>query len=294
MKKRILVITLAMALVMTSACNSKKSDKSDDAKKKETSESAADDADETAEQASKDAEGTSEGTPEETTTEAATEASTEESTAADTEETTEATTSETTEATTSETEERDETAYVFDLSEMTAEEIADLCDSLTTRKIPQIGDTVGDVQKTYFDVEPYTFKSGFEGRYSKSDKDNINVIFLSGVFVDEDPEILETRVDRIDRFGTGLVMDIYDRAKAEEFIQIMKERHPVLEQKPDGSWRAEDFVVGITPTDFFTWDNGVHFQIAYGENSDWYESVSGFFGFGFDIDLDETSETTTA
>ncbi|MBR5976056.1 MAG: hypothetical protein IK020_12885 [Clostridiales bacterium] len=280
MKKRILVITLAMALVMTSACSSSKSEKSDDAKKKETSEAVAGDSDETAGQASEDAESTTKGTPDESATEAYTE------------DVTEFTTEETTEVTTSETTERDATAYVYDLSEMTAEEIADLCDGLTTRKIPQVGDTIADVHQTYFDVEPWIYKAGFEARYSASDKDNINVIILSGVVCGDDPENLKTIVESVDRFGTGLIMDIYDRAKAEEFIRIMKERHPVLEEKPDGSWRAEDFVVGITPTDFFTWDNGVHFQIAYNENSNWYESVSGFFGFGFDITLDDTTETT--
>ena len=42
-------------------------------------------------------------------------------------------------------------------------------------------------------------------------------------------------------------------------------------------------IIGITPIDFFSLENGVHFQIAYGEKSSWYESVAGIFGFGMEI-----------
>ena len=100
-------------------------------------------------------------------------------------------------------------------------------------------------------------------------------------------------MNKVTNFGTGLVLEIYDYDKAMEFIRIMKERHPVLEEKPDGSWRGEDFIIGITPIDFFYYENGIHFQIAYGEKSNWYESVSGFFGFGFEISVGETTEETT-
>ena len=227
--------------------------------------------------------------PTETTTEAITEGSTETGTEA----TTEAPTEETTAAPT-ETEERNEADYVFDLTDMSAEEIADLCDSLTTRKIPQVGDTVEDVRKTYYDVEPWNYTQEFCGRYSKSDKDNVNCIYVSGVLGDGSEENGGPIVNKVTNFGTGLVLEIYDYDKAMEFIRIMKERHPVLEEKPDGSWRGEDFIIGITPIDFFYYENGIHFQIAYGEKSNWYESVSGFFGFGFEISVGETTEETTA
>ena len=65
----------------------------------------------------------------------------------------------------------------------------------------------------------------------------------------------EPFVRSVELFGTGLVIEIYDYEKALEFIKIMKERHPVIEEKPDGSWRGEDFVIGITPIDFFSLEN---------------------------------------
>ena len=73
----------------------------------------------------------------------------------------------------------------------------------------------------------------------------------------------------------------------------MKERHPVLEEKPNGSWKSDDFVVGMTAIDYITYKNGIHFQIAYGEKSDWYEAVSGVFGFGYDPNSPVSSEETT-
>lgn len=221
----------------------------------------------------------------------------EDSTEVITDATTEAITQDPTEDTTAaptETEERNEADYVFDLTDMSAEEIADLCDSLTTRKIPQVGDTVEDVRKTYYDVEPWNYTQEFCGRYSKSDKDNVNCIYVSGVLGDGSEENGGPIVNKVTNFGTGLVLEIYDYDKAMEFIRIMKERHPVLEEKPDGSWRGEDFIIGITPIDFFYYENGIHFQIAYGEKSSWYESVSGFFGFGFEISVEDPTEETTA
>ncbi|MBO7563353.1 MAG: sigma-70 family RNA polymerase sigma factor [Clostridiales bacterium] len=207
------------------------------------------------------------------------------------EETTEA--SEETTAAPEETAERNEADYVFDLTGMTAKEIADICDGLTTRKIPQVGDKLSEVRKNYYDREPWKYTLAFCGRYGGIEKDNVNCIYVSGVYVEGSEEEGGPFVRNIDRFGTGIVLEIYDYAKAEEFIRIMKERHPVLEEKPGGSWRGEDFVIGITPIDFFYYENGVHFQIAYGEKSDWYESVSGFFGFGFEISAGDTTEETT-
>ena len=211
--------------------------------------------------------------------------------------TTEAITQDTTEETTAaptETEERNKADYVFDLTDMSAEEIADLCDSLTTRKIPQVGDTVEDVRKTYYDVEPWNYTQEFCGRYSKSDKDNVNCIYVSGVHGDGSEENGGPIVNKVTNFGTGLVLEIYDYDKAMEFIRIMKERHPVLEEKPNGSWKSDDFVVGMTAIDYITYKNGIHFQIAYGEKSDWYEAVSGVFGFGYDPNSPVSSEETTA
>ena len=221
--------------------------------------------------------------------EGSTGASTEESTAATTETATEDTT-----AAPTETEERNEADYVFDLTDMSAEEIADLCDSLTTRKIPQVGDTVEDVRKTYYDVEPWNYTQEFCGRYSKSDKDNVNCIYVSGVHGDGSEENGGPIVNKVTDFGTGLVLEIYDYDKAMEFIRIMKERHPVLEEKPNGSWKSDDFVVGMTAIDYITYKNGIHFQIAYGEKSIWYESVSGVFGFGYDPNSPVSSEETAA
>ena len=179
---------------------------------------------------------------------------------------------------------------------MSAEEIADLCDGLTTRKIPKVGDTLEDVQKTYFDVRPWRFTGAtlLEGRYSKSDKSNVNVIFVSGVYNDGYPKNGGPHIDKVDYFGTGLVIDICDTELADEFIEIMKQRHPVIEQKPDGSWKSDDFVVGLTPVDFFDRSKGTHFQIAYGEKSNWYESVAGIFGFGYNITTGDPTEETTA
>ena len=269
MKKKILIISMAMAMILTAACSSKSDSKDKKVKDKDETTTEATEAseDESTEATSKE------------TTEATTEESTEETTSEATAETSEETT---TEAPT-ETSERDENGYVFDLSGMTAEQIADLCDSLTTRKIPQIGDTVEDVRKTYYDVEPWNYTQEFCGRYSKSDKDNVNCIYVSGVFGDGSAENGGPIVNKVTNFGTGLVIDIYDKAKADEFIVIMKERHPAIEQKNDGSWKGEDFVVGITPIDYFDYSKGTHFQIAYGEKSIWYESVAGFFGFGMEI-----------
>ena len=269
MKKKILIISMAMAMILTAACSSKSDSKDKKVKDKDETTTEATEAseDESTEATSKE------------TTEATTEESTEETTSEATAETSEETT---TEAPT-ETSERDENGYVFDLSGMTAEQIADLCDSLTTRKIPQIGDTVEDVRKTYYDVEPWNYTQEFCGRYSKSDKDNVNCIYVSGVFGDGSEENGGPIVNKVSNFGTGLVIDICDKAKADEFIVIMKERHPAIEQKNDGSWKGEDFVVGITPIDYFDSSKGTHFQIAYGEKSTWYESVAGFFGFGMEI-----------
>ncbi len=271
MKKKILIISMAMAMILTSACSSKSDSKDKKVKDK----------DETTTEATEASEDEStEATPaEKETTEATTEESTEETTSEATAETSEETT---TEAPT-ETSERDENGYVFDLSGMTAEQIADLCDSLTTRKIPQVGDTVEDVRKTYYDVEPWNYTQEFCGRYSKSDKDNVNCIYVSGVYGDGSEENGGPIVNKVTNFGTGLVIDICDKAKADEFIVIMKERHHAIEQKNDGSWKGEDFVVGITPIDYFDSSKGTHFQIAYGEKSTWYESVAGFFGFGMEI-----------
>ena len=236
MKKKILIISMAMAMILTAACSSKSDSKDKKVKDKDETTTEATEAseDESTEATSKE------------TTEATTEESTEETTSEATAETSEETT---TEAPT-ETSERDENGYVFDLSGMTAEQIADLCDSLTTRKIPQIGDTVEDVRKTYYDVEPWNYTQEFCGRYSKSDKDNVNCIYVSGVFGDGSAENGGPIVNKVTNFGTGLVIDIYDKAKADEFIVIMKERHPAIEQKNDGSWKGEDFVVGITPIDY--------------------------------------------
>ncbi len=270
MKKKILVITLAMALVMTSACGSKGDSKVTKEKDETTTEAADVSEDESTTTTPKEIETTTEAT-----TESTTESTTEESAAP------------------TETTEKEESEVVFDLSQMTAEEIADLCDSLTTRKVPQIGDKLTDVQATYFDIEPnrHTGQAQLEARYSRVKKDNVNVIIISGVFCDN-KDISEQRVNGIGNFGTGLVIDIYDRAKAEEFIRIMKERHPVLVEKGNGSWKAEDFVVGITAIDYITWDNGVHFQIAYGEKSVWYESVANVFGFSNEITINTPSETS--
>lgn len=218
------------------------------------------------------------------------------STGASTEESTAATTEAATEETTAAPTETEEVESVYDLSGMSAEEIADLCDGLTTRKIPKVGDTLEDVQKTYFDVRPWRFTGAtlLEGRYSKSDKSNVNVIFVSGVYNDGYPKNGGPHIDKVDYFGTGLVIDICDKAKADEFIEIMKQRHPVIEQKPDGSWKSDDFVVGITPIDYFDFSKGTHFQIAYGEKSNWYESVAGIFGFGYNITTGDPTEETTA
>ena len=217
-----------------------------------------------------------------------TEASSEASAASTTEGSTEDTTAAPTET--------EEVESVYDLSGMSAEEIADLCDGLTTRKIPKVGDTLEDVQKTYFDVRPWRFTGAtlLEGRYSKSDKSNVNVIFVSGVYNDGYPKNGGPHIDKVDYFGTGLVIDICDTELADEFIEIMKQRHPVIEQKPDGSWKSDDFVVGLTPVDFFDRSKGTHFQIAYGEKSNWYESVAGIFGFGYNITTGDPTEETTA
>ena len=216
-------------------------------------------------------------------------ASTEESTAA----TTEAATEDTTAAPT-ETEERNEADYVFDLTDMSAEEIADLCDSLTTRKIPQVGDTEEEVRNNYYDREPWNFTTRGCGRYIETKTDNVNCIYVSGVYYEGSEKNGGPSVKEIKHFGTGLVLEIYDYDKAMEFIRIMKERHPVLEEKPNGSWKSDDFVVGMTAIDYITYKNGIHFQIAYGEKSDWYEAVSGVFGFGYDPNSPVSSEETTA
>ena len=221
--------------------------------------------------------------------EGSTGAYTEESTAA----TTEGSTEETTAAPT-ETEERNEADYVFDLTDMSAEEIADLCDSLTTRKIPQAGDTEEEVRNNYYDHEPWKFTSRDCGRYGRTKTDNVNCIYVSGVYYEGSEKNGGPSVKDIQHFGTGLVLEIYDYDKAMEFIRIMKERHPVLEEKPNGSWKSDDFVVGVTAIDYITYKNGIHFQIAYGEKSDWYEAVSGVFGFGYDPNPPVSSEETTA
>ncbi|MBR3057909.1 MAG: hypothetical protein IKG93_08065 [Clostridiales bacterium] len=295
MKKKILIISMAMAMILTSACSSKSDSKDKKVKDKdETTTEATEASEDEYTEATPAEKETTEATPaEKETTEATTEESTEETTSEATAETSKATaetseaTAETSEETTTEapteTSERDENGYVFDLSGMTAEQIADLCDSLTTRKIPQVGDTVEDVRKTYYDVEPWNYTQEFCGRYSKSDKDNVNCIYVSGVYGDGSEENGGPIVNKVTNFGTGLVIDICDKAKADEFIVIMKERHPAIEQKNDGSWKGEDFVVGITPIDYFDSSKGTHFQIAYGEKSTWYESVAGFFGFGMEI-----------
>ena len=221
--------------------------------------------------------------------EGSTGASTEESTAA----TTEAATEDTTAAPT-ETEERNEADYVFDLTDMSAEEIADLCDSLTTRKIPQVGDTEEEVRNNYYDREPWKFTTRDCGIYVEPKTDNVNCIYVSGVYYEGSEKNGGPSVKEIKHFGTGLVLEIYDYDKAMEFIRIMKERHPVLEEKPNGSWKSDDFVVGMTAIDYITYKNGIHFQIAYGEKSDWYEAVSGVFGFGYDPNSPVSSEETTA
>ena len=283
MKKKILVIILAMALILTAGCNSKSDSKDNkepvasteaegsenvsvetDAKEKETSDKASD-------------------APSDATTEETAEATTE-VTAESTEEHTAPT----------ETSERNESECVFDLTGKTAEEIADICDSLTNRKIPKVGDLYSEVLKNYYDVEPWRYTLAFCGRYGSSKKDNVNCIYVSGVFIEGTEEQGGPFVKSIDQFGTGIVIDIYDYAKAQEFIKIMKERHPVIEEKTDGSWRSDDFIVGITPIDFFSLENGVHFQIAYGEHSDWYESVAAFFGFGMEITSENPEQDTSA
>ena len=284
---------MALALILISACSSKGDSK--DKKVKETSatkttaasedgsdEEASEDESQTAPESTAGTEGTAADTSEK---------SLEELPTVSPEETTEA--SDETTAAPEETAERNEADYVFDLTGMTAEEIADICDSLTTRKIPKVGDKLSEVRKNYYDREPWKYTLAFCGRYGGLEKDNVNCIYVSGVYVEGSEEEGGPFVRNIDRFGTGIVLEIYDYTKAEEFIRIMKERHPVLEEKPGGSWRGEDFVIGITPIDFFYYENGVHFQIAYGEKSDWYESVSGFFGFGFEISAGDTTEETT-
>ncbi|MBR6254519.1 MAG: hypothetical protein IKR22_03695 [Clostridiales bacterium] len=283
MKKKILVITMAMALILTSACGSKGDSKAKKDKDETTTE---------ATDASKDESTTT--APKETTEDVV-----EFTTEATTESTTEATTEETTTAPV-ETSERDESECIFDLSSMTAEEIADLCDSLwTTRERPKVGDKLTDVQKTYFDVEPWRYlgMTQLQGRYGKSDKDNVQTIYVCGVNPEQEYGEPEAHIKSIDHFGTGLVIEIYDTAKAEEFLKIMKERHPVIEQKPDGSWRSDDFVLGMTPVNLSSYDGGYHLQIAYGEKSIWYESVYNIFGFGLVItvpDPTESSESTNA
>ena len=283
MKKKLLVITLAMALILTSCSKEESKDKK--VKEKETTEAA--EAVDTSENKTSDAASEDpSGAATEDASGADASAATEDPTEAPTETTAESTTQATEETTTAaptETSERDPDGYVYDLTGMTAEEIADICDSLTTRKIPKVGDTEAEVVKNYYDVEPYNFTQVFCGRYSSVEVDNVNCIYISGVFLDGTEEEGGPFVRSVELFGTGIVLDIYDYEKAVEFIKIMKERHPVLEEKPDGSWRGEDFVVGITPIDFFYWENGVHFQIAYGEKSSWYESVAGIFGFGMEI-----------
>ncbi|MCR5057427.1 MAG: hypothetical protein K6A81_02250 [Clostridiales bacterium] len=274
MKKKILVLTMAMALILTSACGSKENSK-DKKDKNSTTKTEETEKEENEEKETEAPEETPGSTTEATTTEAPTE-----------------TTEETTTEAPTETTERDESECIYDISSMTAEEIADLCDSLTQREIPKVGDLYSDVKKNYYDVEPWRYTQAFCGRYGGSDdKDNVNCIYVSGVYVDGVGEDGGPVVRNIDRFGTGIVIDIYDYAKAEEFIKIMKERHPIVEEKPDGSWRGEDFIVGITPCDFFSLENGIHFQIAYGEHSDWYEAVSGLFGFGFEITVADYTET---
>ncbi len=114
------------------------------------------------------------------------------------------------------------------------------------------------------------------------------------MYTDGDSRNGGPHVDRVEFFGTGLVIDLYDKAFADEFIEIMKQRHPVLVQKPDGSWKSDDFVVGITPIDYFDYSKGTHFQIAYGEKSNWYESVASVFGFGMTITTPDPSESTDA
>ena len=150
---------------------------------------------------------------------------------------------------------------------MSAEEIADLCDSLTTRKIPQVGDTEEEVRNNYYDREPWNFPTRDCGRYIETKTDNVNCIYVSGVYYEGSEKNGGPSVKEIKHFGTGLVLEIYDYDKAMEFIRIMKERHPVLEEKPNGSWKSDDFVVGMTAIDYITYKNGIHFQIAYGEKS---------------------------
>ncbi len=279
MKKKILVLTMAMALILTSACGSKENSKDKKDKKKETTGAVVveDTSDKASEEASEDP--TEEVTEATDATEAATEA------------TTEATTEETTTAVPTETTERDESECIFDISGMSAEEIADLCDSLTQREIPKVGDLLSDVRKNYYDVEPWRYTQAFCGRYGRSDKDNVYSIYVSDVLIEGTEEDGGARVKAVGYFGTGIILEIYDYDKAVEFINIMKERHPVLVEKPDGSWKGDDFVVGITPCDFMSLSNGVHFQIAYGEKSNWYESVSNVFGFGLEITVDDYTET---
>lgn len=289
MKKKILVITLALSLVLTSACGSKGDSKDKKDKDKETTGAIVveDTSDKVSEEASDDP--TEEVTKATDATEAVTEATTTEATTETTEETTTAVPTETTE--------RDESECIFDLTGMTAEEIADFCDSLTQREIPKVGDLYSEVQKNYYDVEPWRYTQAFCGRYGRADIDNVNCIYVSGVFIEGTEEQGGPFIRSVELFGTGIVLEIYDYAKAEEFIKIMKERHPVIEEKPGGSWKGEDFVVGLTPIDYITYANGIHFQIAYGEKSSWYESVASVFGFGMEITLpsgetDPASETT--
>ena len=262
-----------MALILTSACGSKENSK-DKKDKNSTTKTEETEKEENEEKETEAPEETPESTTEATTTEAPTE-----------------TTEETTTEAPTETTERDESECIFDISGMTAEEIADLCDSLTQREIPKVGDLLSDVRKNYYDVEPWRYTQAFCGRYGRSDKDNVYSIYVSDVLIEGTEEDGGARVKAVGYFGTGIILEIYDYDKAVEFINIMKERHPVLVEKPDGSWKGDDFVVGITPCDFMSLSNGVHFQIAYGEKSNWYESVSNVFGFGLEITVDDYTET---
>ena len=273
MKKKILVLTMAMALILTSACGSKENSK-DKKDKNSTTKTEETEKEENEEKETEAPEETPESTTEATTTEAPTE-----------------TTEETTTEAPTETTERDESECIFDISGMSAEEIADLCDSLTQREIPKVGDLLSDVRKNYYDVEPWRYTQAFCGRYGRSDKDNVYSIYVSDVLIEGTEEDGGARVKAVGYFGTGIILEIYDYDKAVEFINIMKERHPVLVEKPDGSWKGDDFVVGITPCDFMSLSNGVHFQIAYGEKSNWYESVSNVFGFGLEITVDDDTES---
>ena len=263
MKRKLIAATLAATLILSTACNSKK-----DTKDTKSSRSKA------------ETEDVSETEDEET--EKATEA-TEDTSEASTEATTEATTEETTEATTEATTAPEEVDHYYDLSDMTAEEIFNIVDAIRNKPAPAIGRDLEEVRKEYFEVQPNAFSDSLEqmvGRYTKTDGDFVVAIYYSGVYPGREKHDDPLVIDRVEDYGTGIILEIHDPDKATEVIQIIKDKYGVESEKPGGGFAGDNYVVGSTYNNYMNISDGLYIQIAFTEGSIWYKSVAGVFGFG--------------